>query len=180
MARAQILVIDDEPLMRDFLEETLVRAGFGVVTASDGTTGLGEIRTNAYDLVITDIRMPGVDGIGLLEDREIPPSSIGRHQVQICIAVQVGRAYRGRLSSSKFEIGNEWKLPGRVLEKYSQVVVLGIRGRQVEETVSVQVPGGDRGRTIRRPGRTELEVRLDRELPGSALAKNEHVGTARN
>jgi DNA-binding NtrC family response regulator len=68
MARAQILVIDDEPLMRDFLEETLVRSGFGVVTASDGTTGLGEIRSNSYDLVITDIRMPGVDGIGLLEE----------------------------------------------------------------------------------------------------------------
>ncbi len=68
MARAQILVIDDEPLMRDFIEETLVRSGFGVVTASDGTTGLGEIRNNAYDLVITDIRMPGVDGIGLLEE----------------------------------------------------------------------------------------------------------------
>ena len=68
MARAQILVIDDEPLMRDFLEETLVRSGFGVATASDGTAGLGEIRSNAYDLVITDIRMPGVDGIGLLEE----------------------------------------------------------------------------------------------------------------
>ena len=68
MARAQILVIDDEPLMRDFLEETLIRSGFGVVTASDGTTGLGEIRNNSYDLVITDIRMPGVDGIGLLEE----------------------------------------------------------------------------------------------------------------
>jgi DNA-binding NtrC family response regulator len=45
-----------------------VRSGFGVVTASDGTTGLGEIKSNAYDLVITDIRMPGVDGIGLLEE----------------------------------------------------------------------------------------------------------------
>lgn len=68
MARAQILVIDDEPLMRDFLEETLVRSGFGVSTASDGTAGLGEIRSNAYDLIITDIRMPGVDGIGLLQE----------------------------------------------------------------------------------------------------------------
>jgi len=68
MARAQILVIDDEPLMRDFLEETLIRAGYGVITASDGTAGLGEIRSNAYDLVVTDIRMPGVDGIGLLEE----------------------------------------------------------------------------------------------------------------
>jgi len=68
MARAQILVIDDEPLMRDFLEETLLRAGYGVETASDGTTGLGEVRSGAYDLIISDIRMPGVDGIALLEE----------------------------------------------------------------------------------------------------------------
>ena len=74
MARAQILVIDDEPLMREFLEETLVRAGYGIVTAADGTTGLAEIRDNAYDLVITDIRMPGVDGLSLLEQtREMQP-----------------------------------------------------------------------------------------------------------
>jgi DNA-binding NtrC family response regulator len=68
MARAQILVIDDEPLMRDFLEETLVRAGYGIATAADGTAGLEEIRNNAYDLVITDMKMPGLDGLALLEE----------------------------------------------------------------------------------------------------------------
>ncbi len=66
MARAQILVIDDEPLMRDFLEETLIRAGYGVVIAADGNAGLAEIRNNAYDLVITDLKMPGLDGLALL------------------------------------------------------------------------------------------------------------------
>ncbi len=77
MARAQILVIDDEPLMRDFLEETLLRAGYGVVTASDGVTGLGEIRSSSYDLIITDIKMPGIDGIGLLEEvRKIQPDLV--------------------------------------------------------------------------------------------------------
>lgn len=68
MARAQILVIDDEALMRDFLEETLIRAGYGVVTASDGSTGLAEIRNNAYDLIITDMKMPGMDGLTLLKE----------------------------------------------------------------------------------------------------------------
>jgi DNA-binding NtrC family response regulator len=68
MARAQILVIDDEPIMREFLEETLVRAGYGVVTVTDGEAGLNEVRANAYDLVISDIRMPGIDGLALLEE----------------------------------------------------------------------------------------------------------------
>lgn len=77
MGRAQILVIDDESLMREFLEETLVRAGYGVVTAADGKVGLDEIRTNSYDLVITDIRMPGLDGLALLEEtKKIYPEMV--------------------------------------------------------------------------------------------------------
>ena len=77
MARAQILVVDDEPLMREFLEETLVRAGYGVVTASDGTLGLREIKSSPYDLVITDIRMPGMDGLALLEEiRNMQPDTV--------------------------------------------------------------------------------------------------------
>ncbi len=67
MARAHILVIDDEPIMRDFLEETLVRAGYEVVPVTDGVAGLAEIRNNSYDLIITDMRMPGLDGLALLE-----------------------------------------------------------------------------------------------------------------
>jgi len=67
MAHAQILVIDDEPLMRDFLEETLFRAGYGVETATDGVTGLAQIRESSYDLIITDMKMPGMDGLALLE-----------------------------------------------------------------------------------------------------------------
>jgi DNA-binding NtrC family response regulator len=67
MARAQILVIDDEPLMRDFLEEALSRAGYGVMTAVDGTAASEEIRTNSFDLIVSDLKMPGIDGLELLE-----------------------------------------------------------------------------------------------------------------
>ncbi len=76
MARAQILVVDDEPIMRDFLEETLVRAGYGVVTMPEGKSGLDEIRSSAYDLIISDLKMPGVDGLELLgETRKIQPDA---------------------------------------------------------------------------------------------------------
>lgn len=67
MPRAQVLVIDDEPLIRDFLEETLVRAGYEVLTASNGNAGLEEIRNSAFDLIVTDLKMPGIDGLELLE-----------------------------------------------------------------------------------------------------------------
>lgn len=74
MARAQILVIDDEPLMRDFLEETLVREGYEVLTAPNGSAGLEEIRNSAFDLVVTDLKMPGIDGLELLDQvKKIQP-----------------------------------------------------------------------------------------------------------
>ncbi|RJP14967.1 MAG: sigma-54-dependent Fis family transcriptional regulator [Candidatus Abyssobacteria bacterium SURF_5] len=76
MPRAQILVIDDEPLMRDFLEETLFRAGYELITAADGNAGLDEIKNNAFDLIVTDLKMPGIDGLELLSNvKRIQPDT---------------------------------------------------------------------------------------------------------
>jgi len=77
MARAQILVIDDEPIMRDFLEETLVRAGYEIETVANGTAGMAAIRNNSYDLIITDMKMPGLDGLTLLEQtKKVQPDAV--------------------------------------------------------------------------------------------------------
>jgi DNA-binding response OmpR family regulator len=60
---ANILLIDDDMLVRSTLEDTLCTAGFNVVTASNGADAEGMIRGNPVDLVITDIMMPQVNGI---------------------------------------------------------------------------------------------------------------------
>jgi len=62
-----VLVIDDEESIRFFLEKTLGRSGYDVVTAADGEEGLQSFRTRRPDIVITDLKMPGLDGIGVLE-----------------------------------------------------------------------------------------------------------------
>jgi len=65
---ARILIVDDEPDMRALLEETLVGAGYEVVSAVDGRQALKEYRDKAADLVIMDVFMPNKDGFETIID----------------------------------------------------------------------------------------------------------------
>jgi DNA-binding NtrC family response regulator len=67
MIRKRILVVDDEPLMREFISETLRRKKFDVKTANDGVEALGVLESWTADLVISDMKMPKMDGMELLE-----------------------------------------------------------------------------------------------------------------
>jgi CheY-like chemotaxis protein len=57
-----ILVIDDDDLMRDGIAELLTEAGYAARTAADGNAGLNAVKTTAPALVVTDIFMPGTSG----------------------------------------------------------------------------------------------------------------------
>lgn len=63
---ARILVIDDDPQMRLALSEALGKAGFSVYTAEDGNAARELMSKSCFDLVITDVRMPGGDGFDIL------------------------------------------------------------------------------------------------------------------
>ncbi|HEX8750215.1 MAG TPA: response regulator, partial [Nitrospira sp.] len=60
------LIIDDEEYVRLVLEHTLREEGCEVVLASNGKAGIELLQTRAFDCVITDLRMPGIDGMGVL------------------------------------------------------------------------------------------------------------------
>jgi len=61
-----ILVVDDKDSMRNMLSETLSGEGYRVDATSDGKRALDLIRNKAYDLVLTDLKMPDADGIAVL------------------------------------------------------------------------------------------------------------------
>ncbi|MBN2288695.1 MAG: sigma-54-dependent Fis family transcriptional regulator [Candidatus Glassbacteria bacterium] len=63
----RILVVDDEPLMRDFLVETLQRKKYVVDAVGSGSQAIEKIKGDYFDLVITDIRMPEVSGMEVLD-----------------------------------------------------------------------------------------------------------------
>jgi len=64
----QILLVDDSATMLMSMEGVLKRAGFGVTTATNGKSALQEISNSAPDLMITDLNMPGMDGITLIKE----------------------------------------------------------------------------------------------------------------
>jgi two-component system, NtrC family, response regulator AtoC len=72
--RSRVLVVDDDPASRDLLRRVLATEGHQVSTAADGREALAELSRQPTDLVVSDIRMPDLDGVQLLERmREAAP-----------------------------------------------------------------------------------------------------------
>jgi two-component system response regulator HydG len=71
---ATLLVADDDPGLRESLQRTLARAGHRVVLASDGRAALEQLKAGGVDLVLTDLKMPGLTGLELLRAaKEVAP-----------------------------------------------------------------------------------------------------------
>jgi DNA-binding NtrC family response regulator len=66
-ARARLLLIDDEPAVRGFLRQILTGAGYFVVEAGDGKSGMTTIHQESIDLVISDLVMPEQEGLETLQ-----------------------------------------------------------------------------------------------------------------
>jgi nitrogen regulation protein NR(I) len=82
--KKQVLIVDDEPNLRKILAAQLSRDGYDVMTAEDGEQGLAALREHHIDLVITDLKMPKVDGMELLRealrlDPDLPVVMITAH-----------------------------------------------------------------------------------------------------
>ena len=65
---ARILIVDDQDMMRDSLAATLAREGHEVVAANDGPAAVNRLNSTRFDLLITDLKMPKMTGIELLQE----------------------------------------------------------------------------------------------------------------
>ena len=70
----KLLIVDDSTMLRDMLSYALNEGGYSDVTeAVDGIDGLEKAKANSFDLIITDINMPNMDGITLVQElRKLP------------------------------------------------------------------------------------------------------------
>ncbi len=68
--RALILVVDDEPLVAALMADVLVMEGHEVDMAKNGREALEKIAARSYDLIVSDLRMPELDGVGLYRELE--------------------------------------------------------------------------------------------------------------
>ena len=63
----KILIVDDEESVRIILRQMLEKGGFAVATAINGEDALNKLKEEVYDMLITDINMPVMDGVALLQ-----------------------------------------------------------------------------------------------------------------
>lgn len=67
MEQVSILVVDDDDNLRRLLEAVLLEGGYAVATSSSAEEALDMSATKAFDLVITDIGLPGMDGLAMMQ-----------------------------------------------------------------------------------------------------------------
>jgi CheY-like chemotaxis protein len=77
--RAVILVVDDEPLVAGLMADLLAMEGHEVDMAKNGREALEKIAARSYDVIVSDLRMPELDGVGLYRELERGrPTLLGR------------------------------------------------------------------------------------------------------
>ena len=76
MEPAKILIADDERIARENLDYVLRKEGYETVCAENGAQAIAELKKKEFDLVMTDLRMQGMDGIEVLENaKELYPNA---------------------------------------------------------------------------------------------------------
>src|SRR5581483_5031256 len=67
-ARTQVLIVEDDAAMRELLVEALVDESYRVDVAAGGRAGIERVRQGGVDLVVTDVKMPDMDGLDMLAE----------------------------------------------------------------------------------------------------------------
>ena len=91
---ARILVVDDEPLTRDLLQMHLERCGHDVLTAENAVHAVHALHDHDFDLVLSDVDMPAMDGLQLLE--HIRTDEITSHLPVILLTARTDQATAAR------------------------------------------------------------------------------------
>lgn len=117
----KILLVDDDPDLRDIYDETFTEAGFQVDLATNGKEGLDKIFKGGYDLILLDIMMPKIDGLTVLKKiKEGSPWN--------CPVVMLSQLNEENVIKQAFDNGAKDYLiksdltPDQVLEKISKML----------------------------------------------------------
>jgi len=78
---ARVLVVDDEPGVADLLQDLLDAAGHGVSTAASGAEALRCLQVEPFDLIVSDLRMPDIDGAALWREVQARHPALARRML---------------------------------------------------------------------------------------------------
>jgi two-component system, NtrC family, response regulator AtoC len=170
--KKQVLIVDDEPNLRKILAAQLSRDGYDVLLAEDGEQGLALLREHHIDLVVTDLKMPKVDGMTLLrealaEQPELPIVMITAHGT-VDTAVEALKLGAFDYLTKPFD-----------KDEVRQIVAKALKTRELageEATAEIKEAEGARFGIIgQSPGLTELYAVLERvaDSPTTVLITGE-------
>ncbi len=170
--KKQVLIVDDEPNLRKILAAQLSRDGYDVLLAEDGEEGLATLREHHIDLVITDLRMPKVDGMTLLrealrEDPDLPVVMITAHGT-VDTAVEALKIGAFDYLTKPFDKDEVRQIVGKALRTRQ------LAGEEASQSPA-QVPGARFGIIGNSAGLTDLYSVLERvaDSPTTVLITGE-------
>jgi two-component system, chemotaxis family, chemotaxis protein CheY len=120
MARTA-LVVDDSVTIRQMVAYTLQQAGFQVVEATDGQDGLERLERQRVDLILTDLNMPRLDGIGFIRGVRARPASKYTPVLMLTTESQESRRQEGRAAGATAWIVKPFR-PDRLLQVIGKVL----------------------------------------------------------
>lgn len=138
-AAGRILVADDEPFIRDILARKLRAEGYACDACADGEEASRRLAAQPYDLLLSDIRMPGMDGISLIEKARAIQPDIGvilvTSVVDISVAVEVLKQGACDFVAKPFTLEQVSIAASRALEKRR----LTLENRRYRERLEEQI-----------------------------------------
>jgi two-component system chemotaxis response regulator CheY len=96
----KVLIVDDSISMRQMVSFTLRGGGFAVVEAGHGQEALEKLKTQAVDLVITDLNMPVMDGIALIRSLRAQPAMKGKPILMLTTEGLAAKKEEGRAAGA--------------------------------------------------------------------------------
>jgi response regulator RpfG family c-di-GMP phosphodiesterase len=147
-ARGRILMVDDDPSVRKFMVEALGETGHTVLSAENGAQALELFRSQPFDLVVTDLMMPGMSGVDLLQviKRESPATEVMVVTAHATLEAAINALRHGAydlITKPLTDIDSLHRVVGRALERRrlsteNRLLVdnLQARNRELKETVA--------------------------------------------
>lgn len=117
-----IMVVDDSASLRQVVAIALKGAGYGVIEASDGNDALGKLNGDRVHLVISDVNMPGMDGITFVQEMKKNPAYKFTPVIMLTTEAGLDMKEKGRAAGAKAWVVKPFK-PDQMLSAVSKLLM---------------------------------------------------------
>jgi DNA-binding NtrC family response regulator len=128
---ARILIIDDQPCVRELLSEELLSEAYSVVTAGDGESVMGHLRFSRPDIVVLDLYLDDADGVGLFQ-------KIKRQEPDLPIIIFT--AYDSYREDPRLNEADGYVIKSMMLDELKDKIAHALKSTQALETEALVAP----------------------------------------